>query len=642
MLEVKNDEDEMFGLHKGNGPKWSQHEYWMYIEIQRKLNETVHKIHLTADPSCFNGEDTIAGIIFCWEVNAASYGICQILPAGGFIRPDEIDASESLRAKMWAKDTERNCAYREWQAMSNMITNSVPDVSMADFELPSDVHVQRVKPSQQRLTDQRDPQVNRIYLRDKVDGTTVEVLPAHHNPGQWYQLTVSLDSGAVGRSGGSFVKNSLGYNVFLIYDIIHRLIRDIRLSLDHGVDGELLRAVLHMTYVQSINQKPFGTGVFSEKKKEGLEDYLIRENSESESFRDWATHWAYDLGRPCESDDDFKKLWQQIPDLKSWTNRGDVIKGARWFSLNAKYKEEKTDFWPNKGLLTHLNHKNAENTDAVVVEDPVVARNEDPRKELKRLKDNEGGTLLAQRLLTHWLHDNFHIYYVSTKAVWSFYTDRVTQTKSPMSGLKAFASYAKGSWQSEIRDMFATALEDPGHMKFCGLDWSAPAANTERHRTLASTLFDFNIRLAANRSWSMAIYESPPFCYADLLNAKRDTRKTVVAQMCSDASLLYSYEKIAHLNPDVECLVSTVQELFCSAVRVLLATYERDKWSPDSENGQKHLATMLIVVPDNKAIEDVLQHIRDLQRQKRSMVSSGAQSPPRKSGPKSGTTHRRR
>ena len=74
-----------------------------------------------------------------------------------------------------------------------------------------------------------------------------------------------MDSGPVGRGGAAFAKNKLGLFVFVVYDIIHRLIRDIKLAMEE-VSG-VHRAVLFYTFIMSLNYKPFNFGVGSRRQK---------------------------------------------------------------------------------------------------------------------------------------------------------------------------------------------------------------------------------------------------------------------------------------------------------------------------------------------------------------------------------------
>ncbi len=78
------------------------------------------------------------------------------------------------------------------------------------------------------------------------------------------QLTLALDSGSIGRAGANFAKQMMGCNVFATYDKFHRMVRDIKLASEHSCNSDLYRALLHLTFVWSLNQRPFGSGAWFE------------------------------------------------------------------------------------------------------------------------------------------------------------------------------------------------------------------------------------------------------------------------------------------------------------------------------------------------------------------------------------------
>ena len=115
------------------------------------------------------------------------------------------------------------------------------------------------------------------------------------------QLTLSLDSGSENRSGAAFAKNFMHAMVWVDWDCIHRLIRDIKLatgitfsfimslrvfrrpsqpppsvpghpvveerSPEHTNESVVYRALIHYLAVATLDQRPFGSGKWFELKK---------------------------------------------------------------------------------------------------------------------------------------------------------------------------------------------------------------------------------------------------------------------------------------------------------------------------------------------------------------------------------------
>ena len=173
----------------------------------------------------------------------------------------------------------------------------------------------------------------RYKLKD-ADGNEKEVLPLTEDPGKWNQITIAMDSGPVGRGGAAFAKNKLGLFVFVVYDIIHRLVRDIKLGMD--AVPVVHKAVLFYTFIMSLNYKPFNNWGLVRGKKAMLQSLLdtLLDKHRRRFFRKWATKWARDMKAPCSTDADFAALWDQPNELPTFSVKGSNPKAMRWFSLN--------------------------------------------------------------------------------------------------------------------------------------------------------------------------------------------------------------------------------------------------------------------------------------------------------------------
>jgi hypothetical protein len=66
----------------------------------------------------------------------------------------------------------------------------------------------------------------------RLDGITphAQVLPAEVSPALLPQLTAGMDSGSKGRAGGFHSMFKLGLNLYVYFDKIHRIIRDMKVS----------------------------------------------------------------------------------------------------------------------------------------------------------------------------------------------------------------------------------------------------------------------------------------------------------------------------------------------------------------------------------------------------------------------------
>ena len=274
----------------------------------------------------------------------------------------------------------------------------------------------------------------RYRLKD-ADGSEKEVLPWTEDPGKWNQLTIGMDPGSVGRGGAGFARNKLVIFVYVVYDIIHKLIRDLKLAMETCPDVH--KAVLCYTFIMSLNYRPFNSGVWFDEKKATLQHLLetLPNKHRNQSFRKWATKWARDMKPcgPCSTDEDFEALWDKMPELETFCAKTENPKAMRWFSVNSCCEDNFEEFWPLKMVMGYdqVGDECADDGVDEPFEDPSALAARNPRAELKELKSATGGLKLARKLLTPWLHSTIRVYFWGSKATWTMFTEQCKPGKIP-------------------------------------------------------------------------------------------------------------------------------------------------------------------------------------------------------------------
>ena len=84
-------------------------------------------------------------------------------------------------------------------------------------------------------------------------------------------LTIQLDQGSPGMAGAAFLMFHLGLMIYMEFDKIHRLTRDIKNSENWCCQKIYARAKLWYAYIVSINKRPHGKGAFATEKKRWME-----------------------------------------------------------------------------------------------------------------------------------------------------------------------------------------------------------------------------------------------------------------------------------------------------------------------------------------------------------------------------------
>jgi len=121
IIELKNDEGYLNGLSSSNGSTWAAKELSLHVLLSKGVFANVKKIMLTADPSTYQGENTLVGILWSWEKKIAAMGLIQIIAEGKHLRPGEFEMDDEAWARVATSNNERTTALKELQAVSAMI-----------------------------------------------------------------------------------------------------------------------------------------------------------------------------------------------------------------------------------------------------------------------------------------------------------------------------------------------------------------------------------------------------------------------------------------------------------------------------------------------------------------------------------------
>ena len=604
------------GIAVHGGARWACKELAIYQEKQQALFRSCRKVAVAADPSSYAGEKTMVSIVYDVEGKRGCFPPVQVMPSSTMMSPvDFPDMNERMQAIAYEGKLERTSSYREAQALSHSIA-LVTGMQLDSFAIPKCIRWEPTEVGFLRVVDASGRQCV-ASATDKQNRSLV--VPPGVDLGDLVQLTVCLDSGSVGRAGMSFAKNKLNLNVFATWDKYHRLIRDTKLSAEKSCGGQLYRALLHITFIFSLNQRPFGSGEWYGKKKEILAHFLDTHTAESPAFVKFAHLIADDFGLGEGVSDEC--TFACLSALPSFVEKGAAPKMMRWFSINQMWEARKTEFWSLKLILQHAS--SSEDGPMAEVFDPAKLMSQNPQKELSALKAMHGGLVLAEKLITPWLRSRIRIYITATRRCWTWYTHQVTTVKTPKDGLAHNVSQCCGKWQREIADLGQTLMDVNGLTDCCLMPNQVSLAGGQIEQCgAASVLLEFVVALIGNRAFANMAHDAPPFCYADVFHPSPAAKDGVMLTMKADWELLVAFETRRHDNDVAQDVFSDVAELVPPAVRLMYIAFHEDRWQASSPSGRRILNCLLGGMPDSKSVEDTHQHLRDLQRKGRSLSSS--------------------
>ena len=166
-------------------------------------------------------------------------------------------------------------------------------------------------------------------------------------------LTVGLDQGSIGAAGMAYAINHRGYLVYARFDKLHRVVRDMKLSLTHCLKGVFMKAQLFTAYIWGLNYRPYGTGAFFQTKRMMVNSFIEAVDETGAVFLKYAPRIAKDLGLKCDTEEDRQHVWARAFDSSSFHRQGTYPKMGRWFSWNQVASEQIHEFWVLCMVLEH-------------------------------------------------------------------------------------------------------------------------------------------------------------------------------------------------------------------------------------------------------------------------------------------------
>ena len=348
-LAIKRDDATLQHVSLSRSELWTNKYIQGYMRrASLSMRIGVNHFNIVTDASTHSCRDTLASVCYSWEQDVAVHMMAQSMPPGKDITQYDQGAMPGAIALLCAdRKLQRIAAWRQLQALSNQL-NLLAGKILDDFQLPPDVFVQAVAPSEVRVVRPGPPGGKDEALILGSDGSSRRVLP----PGlETIPLLVTqLDQGSIGSAGMAYAINELQCCMHAKFDKFHRIIRDIKLSISHCCSGVFQKAMLYSSYLWSLNYKPFGSGGFSSLKNRLLTTFLATESCESLIFQKYSSLIAQDFQMPPG---DLQALWEEVAAMPSFHLKKSLPKQGRWFSWNQAAEEQLREFHACRMIFEH-------------------------------------------------------------------------------------------------------------------------------------------------------------------------------------------------------------------------------------------------------------------------------------------------
>lgn len=282
------------------------------------------------------------------------------------------------------------------------------------------------------------------------------------------------------------------------------------------------------------------------------------------------------------------EIWNLMTELPTFLTKGGLPKPSRWFAWHEQAHKQLPEFFAARCLL------------AWYFKDENLKAPEDESSDFKDARGESGGLKLLYRALSFHVHEAAHVILMVTRPCWDFYTEQVSDVKTPQDGLDQVTAWSQ-TWNKdkhliEIAKTMYLWRPLKKLLQYQNLEGRLDEDD------LATSVFTLAASVLSRRLWSMSRYSTPPECYAGLLSADNGMRQSSMEAMRNDWELLSAAEHSATCST----IVKDLQFLFSGPVRLACSLFEQSQW--DSVNicqrGTIVLKAVLMVLPDNKIVED--------------------------------------
>ena len=521
------------GNHESCVDSWTRRRQLIYDERASISLCGASHFNLISDASTHSGREVLVSLLWSHENNTAVILPCQEVLPCDMISPGELELADVVERIAKQNKLQRLAAYRQLQGISHQLslaTNGAVE-SLESFRPPDNVILRRVEPGERRICVVEGCNFRASLVTSSEDGDQHQVvLPTEENSAWWVGLpllTLQLDQGAVGCAGVMYAMDAMKTLTHVRFDIFHRAVNDMKLSLKHACHGRFLQCQMHSNYLFGLAYRPFNTGTFLQHKKR-LRDIMFSSKT-ADTCQEFVSMWEDirdDLGLPSSSSPE--QVWNAVAECSTFVTKRTLPKLMRWFSWHQAAVEQLPEMHALKLVLGyHYRQQGDSKLDPDSAEErrslAAAARQakqgsgskEDLRKEFSRLKESlGGGTKLAYFLMSERLWAMCHMLVVTSRPLWDWYSDAVRTCKNADDSLRRLIGLVN-HWHEDAHLQALAAVpinQDPALVRL----W-----HDKRILDTPELVLELSMHFLKRRAWSMSKHACPPDNYAELLTCDR-------------------------------------------------------------------------------------------------------------------------
>eukprot|EP00435_Cladocopium_sp_Y103_P045777 s167_g13.t1 len=429
-----------------------------------------------------------------------------------------------------------------------------------------------------------------------------------HLPGPWHVKNLDLVWPAL---KPRFAIGKMESMILARWDVIHRSIRDVKLSLIHGAGGEFYQAQFHSQYLFSLAYRPYGSSGFFEDKKRLLELMMAREGPDTvPMFVDSWEKIRDEIGLPSTAT--MTDTWNALPNLDGFRTKQTLPKPSRWFAWNQAVEEKLPEWTALKCVLAYhfdgnegLDPDDAyekRQLDAMAKESAQATEKKSMRQEFGKLKEKLGGGLkLCFHIMSNKLLQMVKIIALCTRPVWSWYSHSIKEVLNAEHQVQKLIALQR-NWVKErhLQRLAALPMSVSEELVHLLDNYSSSFDDT------GPKVLELSQRLLKHRCWSLSKASAPPDCYAGLLSSDPIEQKAAASLLRADHRNLLELESlVANTGQRPPKILQDINVVCTPAIRLLFLSFEEGSYHHQTPGGLHLLRGMLQTLPDSKIVEDV-------------------------------------
>ena len=217
---------------------------------------------------------------------------------------------------------------------------------------------------------------------------------------------------------------------------------------------------------------------------------------------------------PVETRQEQQELFERVLEMKSCNGKLGHPKMQNWFAWNQAAHTQMQEFHATKYVFeTQLGADQIDNEEDN--EKFSISPSADPRKQLRAILAHGGGLPLVYKVMSDGLLSHTRILFYAEKACWDYYTEHVTNLKTPLDAINYSISLCNDKWKSEphLWIILECTLFTPDHLR----KMEIPLGKSD----LAHKALKLAWNLLSQRAWTMSRYGCPPDSSVGMLSKNK-------------------------------------------------------------------------------------------------------------------------